>query len=468
MSTAPRLQDMMTLQAAAHATNGRTTDGARGFARVSTDTRSLAEGDLFVALKGANFDGHDYVARAVAQGAVAALVDMAWADQHRDKLPAGLPLIIVNDPRRALGDLAASWRGRFDLPLIGITGSNGKTTAKEMCAAIFREQTRNRNGGVLATEGNLNNDIGLPLMLLKIRQHHAAAVIEMGMNHPGEIDYLTHIARPTVAMITNAQRAHLEGLGGLAAVARAKGEIFAGLPPDGVAIVNADDPHVGLWRELNRSRRVVSFGLDADADITARCTPSPFGTLLRLQTPEGTTDQDIALKLPGRHNVMNALAATAAALAAGVSLDDIVAGLSAFSGVKSRLQRRMARHGAALIDDTYNANPDSVRAAIDVLAAVPGKKILVFGDMGEVGEQAGQLHDEIGGYAKSMGIDRMLALGEHAAAAVRNFDGGAEHFKNVGALIDALERHLDTNTTVLVKGSRFMKMERVVEAIAET
>ena len=472
MSNATSADSMMTLQAAALATHGSATQGDRQFTGVSTDTRSIAAGELFVALKGEHFDGHEYVRQALAQGAAAALVESAWAGLQDDQPP----LIVVEDTRRALGDLAASWRARFALPLIGITGSNGKTTVKEMCAHILCEQARrSRPDGdpaesrqsILVTEGNLNNDIGLPLTLLKLRSRHVAAVVEMGMNHPGEIAYLTHIARPTVAVITNAQRAHLEGLGGLAAVARAKGEIFAGLSPDGVAVINADDPHAAMWREMNRSRKVFSFGLTPAADVTAGFTPLQFGSLLRLVTPQGRPDREVPLDLPGKHNVANALAAAAATLAAGVPLEAIVAGLADFSGVKGRLQRRKARHGALLIDDSYNANPDSVRAAIDVLAALQGKKILVFGDMGEVGEQAGQFHDEIGGYAKSMGVDRMLALGEHAAAAARNFDGGAEHFKNVAALIDALLRLLDEDTTVLVKGSRFMKMERVVEAIVE-
>jgi len=470
MSKATSADAMLTLQAAALATNGGTAHGDRQFSGVSTDTRSIAAGELFVALKGEHFDGHEYVRQALAQGAAAGMVESAWAEAQADDLP----LIAVKDTRRALGELAANWRSRFVLPLIGITGSNGKTTVKEMCASIFRQPARRSQGAtgptevrqsVLATTGNLNNDIGVPLMLLRMRSRHLAAVIEMGMNHPGEIAYLTNIARPTVAVITNAQRAHLEGLGGLSAVARAKGEIFAGLSDDGVAVINADDPHAPLWRELNQSRTVLTFGLTHAADISARYTLQQFGSLLWLTTPQGESDGEVRLKLPGVHNVMNALAATAAALVAGVAVDAIAAGLSEFSGVKGRLQHLRARHGAVLIDDSYNANPDSVRAAIDVLAALQGKKILVFGDMGEVGEQAGQFHDEIGGYAKSMGVDRMLALGDLAAAAVRNFDGGGEHFKSVGALLDALVPMLDADTTVLVKGSRFMKMERVVEAI---
>jgi len=464
---------MMSLHEAALATHGSATQGERRFTGVSTDTRTLAAGELFVALKGENFDGHAYVAQALRQGAAAAMVNSA---EPPADLPPDAPLLMVADTRRALGDLAADWRGKFVLPLIGVTGSNGKTTVKEMCAAILREQAR-RDGltepeaqaSVLATAGNLNNDIGLPLTLLKLRATHRAAVIEMGMNHPGEITYLTNLARPTVALINNAQRAHLAGLGGLNAVAQAKGEIFAGLAPDGVAVINADDPHADLWREMSSPHRNLSFGLVQPADVTARYTLLSFGSLLTLTTPQGEAEAKVKaiLQLPGVHNVCNGLAAAAATLAAGVDLDSIIAGLSGFTGIKGRLQRRTALNGALLIDDSYNANPDSMRAAIEVLAALPGKKILVLGDMGEVGEQAGQFHDEIGGYAKSMGVDQLLALGEHAAAAVRNFDGGAEHFKSVETLLHSLRPLLDSETTVLVKGSRFMKMERVVEALAE-
>ena len=476
MSNSTPAERMMTLQQAALATHGSTMEQERHFTGVSTDTRTIAAGELFVALRGEHFDGHEYLGQALSRGAAAALVDAAWMQQRAEADPvATLPLLAVTDTRRALGDLAAWWRSQFSLPLIGITCSNGKTTVKEMCASILREQARQAEHGddhataapasVLATTGNLNNDIGLPLMLLKLRATHRAAVIEMGMNHPGEIAYLTSLARPTVAVITNAQRAHLEGLGGLSAVARAKGEIFAGLMPGGVGIINADDPHAAIWRELNQRHAVVTFGLTHAADVTAQCTRLQFGSRLRLVTPQGELDREVTLNLPGSHNILNALAATAATLAAGVPVDAIVAGLSGFKGVPSRLQRREAIHGALLIDDSYNANPDSVRAAIEVLAGFQGRKIFVFGDMGEVGEQSGQFHDEIGGYAKSMGVDRLLALGEHAAAAVRNFDGGGEHFKNVEALLEALRPMLDGETTVLVKGSRFMKMERVVEAI---
>ena len=471
----------MTLGAAAQATGGELAncDAQGSFVGVCTDSRSIGAGELFIALRGENFDGHDYVVAALEAGAAAALVEAKWVAEFArrakqraptEALGGPLPLLVVADTRLALGGLAAYWRGRFELPLIAVTGSNGKTTVKEMCAAILREQARadglDPAGAVLATAGNLNNDIGMPLTLLKLNAGHRAAVIEMGMNHPGEIDYLTNIARPSVAVVTNAQRAHLAGLGSLRAVAQAKGEIFAGLIDTGIAVINDDDAHAGFWRELAGSHRIIGFSLEgaAGAEITAMVTPLPFGSNLQLSTPAGTAA--VELRLPGRHNAANALAATAACLAAGADLTAVVAGLSGYAGAKGRLQRQPALNAATLIDDSYNANPDSMRAAIDVLAALPGKKILVIGDMGEIGAAAAQFHDEIGGYAKSMGIDRLLAVGEQTATAVRNFDGGGSHFKNVTALIESLLKLLDANTTVLVKGSRFMKMERVVHAIA--
>jgi UDP-N-acetylmuramoyl-tripeptide--D-alanyl-D-alanine ligase len=451
---------MMNLHEAAAAIAATAQGGDAGFSGVSTDSRSIAAGELFVALKGEHFDGHAYVSEVIARGAAGAVVDQEFAASR-----PGLPLLGVADTRLALGALAAHWRGRFTLPLLGVTGSNGKTTVKEMCAAILRVQFGGAADAVLATVGNLNNDIGLPLTLLKLRAAHRAAVIEMGMNHPGEIDYLTRIARPTVAVVNNAQRAHLSGLGTVQEVALAKGEIFAGLAADGVAVFNADDGQAELWRELSRDRRQLSFGLDQAAEVRGEFLPHGFGGDLRLATPWGTIET--ALAVPGRHNARNACAAAAAALAAGATAAAVSQGLAAFAGVKGRLQRRTGRNGALVIDDSYNANPDSMRAAIDVLASVPGKAIFVMGDMGEAGESAGQFHDEIGGYAKSHGIDRLLCLGELSAAAAANFGEGGQHFARVGDLAKALLAELDSQTTVLVKGSRFMRMERVVEAIVD-
>lgn len=465
---------MMTLAELASLCGGRWTcrDGVR-FTAVSTDTRNIKAGELFVALHGENFDGHDFVFNAIKQGAAAALVDEAWVSRQSSTSLQNSTFVVVADTRLALGALAAHWRRRFDIPVIGVTGSNGKTTVKEMCAAILREQMHREHhdeNAVLATTGNLNNDIGLPLMLLRLRAHHRVAVIEMGMNHLGEIDYLTRIAAPTVALVNNAQRAHLEGLGSLAAVARAKGEIFNGLSHEGVAILNADDVQATLWREMASSvgvRQVMDFGFSPLACIHVNADsewkPRTFGSCFQLTTPQGSCE--IELQIPGKHNVSNALAATAATLSAGASLQDVASGLTGYTGIKGRLQRRPAEKNAWLIDDSYNANPDSMRAAIDVLAALPGRKIFVLGDMGEVGEQVGQFHDELGGYAKSMGIDRLLALGDHSIAAVRNFGEGAQHFRDSAKLIESLRSQLDEKTTVLIKGSRFMRMERIVEAI---
>ncbi len=441
--------------------HGRNSD----FTSVGTDSRAVMPGMLFVALQGERFDGHDHVRDALAQGASGALVMSDWVAGNPANLAnLNLPLVAVADTRLALGQLATSWRARFHLPLIGITGSNGKTTVKEMCASILRADFGQHR--VLATDGNFNNDIGLPLTLLKLRSDHHAAAIEMGMNHPGEIAYLTQIARPTVALVNNAQRAHLAGLGTVADVARAKGEIFAGLDSTGVAVINADDPHAPLWQEQNAGRQMLRFGFTPEAEVCGQWHPEGIGGELSLDTPQGKAT--LHLPVPGAHNARNALAAAAACLAAGVPLAAVVRGLSGYVGVHGRLQHKPGWQGATVIDDSYNANPDSMRAAIDVLATLPGRRILVMGDMGEVGETAGQLHDEIGGYAKSQGIDQLLALGEKSVAAVHNFAGGGQHFTAVETLLAALQPLMDKDTTVLVKGSRFMRMERIVAAIVES
>jgi UDP-N-acetylmuramoyl-tripeptide--D-alanyl-D-alanine ligase len=450
---------MLSLHQAAGAIGAAAQGTDADFSGVSTDSRNIAAGELFVALKGDKFDGHAYVADVLARGAAGALVAAEFAVAHPD-----LPLIFVVDTRLALGALAAHWRGRFALPLVGVTGSNGKTTVKEMCAAILRAHFGAADA-VLATVGNLNNDIGLPLTLLKLRASHRAAVIEMGMNHPGEIDTLTRLAAPTVALVNNAQRAHLEGLGSVQDVALAKGEIYVGLATDGIAVFNTDDAQAGIWRELSRERTQVSFGLDQAADVRGQFAGHGLGGELRLTTPWGEIAATLAV--PGSHNARNACAAAAATLAAGVSPDAVKQGLESFAGVKGRLQRRAGRNGALVVDDSYNANPDSMRAAIDVLASVPGKRVLVMGDMGEAGAAAGQFHDEIGGYAKSHGVDRLLCLGELSVAAAANFGAGGRHFDRVEDLVKELLTELDAQTTVLVKGSRFMRMERVVEAIAD-
>ncbi len=431
-----------------------------GFSGVSTDSRSVAAGELFIALRGENFDGHEFVAAARERGAVAAVVA---ADAAAALAADGLPLLVVADTRLALGALAANWRSRFTLPLIAVTGSNGKTTTKEMIASILKAAFAD---DVLATRGNLNNDIGLPLTLLKLTASHRAAIVEMGMNHPGEIAYLARIARPTVAVVTNAQRAHLAGMGSLESIAAEKGSIFAELDAAGTAVFNADDRWAELWRAQSAHCRVLNFSFAGAAPVTGSYRAHGLENALTIAYAGETISVDLAM--PGAHNARNALAAAAVAFAAGIAASAVRAGLSAFRGIKGRLQRRAAKNGALLLDDTYNANPDSVRAGIDVLAATVGKKILVLGDMGEIGEMTAQFHDEIGGYAKSQGIDRLYAFGESAALAALNFGAGGVHFKKIEALIETLVIELAADTTVLVKGSRFMRMERVADALAES
>ena len=449
-----------TLARIAAVTQGRILGGAQAAEQVvnglTTDTRAIAQGQLFVALAGERFDAHDFLAAAVQAGAAGLLV----SDEQR--LPAGVPAVLVADTRLALGQLAAAWRAQFTLPLIAVTGSNGKTTTKEMIASILETAYP---GAVLATRGNFNNDIGLPLTLLGLHAGHRAAVVEMGMNQPGEIAYLTQLARPTVALVNNAQRAHLQGMGDLAEIAREKGSIFTGLAAAGVAVFNADDAQSPVWQAQvdAAGQRPLRFAVNQPAEVRGTLTQQGLDFLLALQTPAG--EAQLVLPVPGRHNAVNALAATAACLAAGIALPQVVAGLQSFRGVKGRLQRRQGQQGAQILDDTYNANPDSVRAGIDVLASTIGKKILVLGDMGEIGEGSHQCHDEIGGYAKSQGVDRLYALGEASAQAVRNFGEGGRHFCNIDKLIAAVQKELAADTTVLVKGSRFMRMERVADAL---
>jgi len=426
---------------------------------VGTDSRAIAPGQLFVALRGERFDGHDFVEAALAAGAAAVMVDARWEMDHAQ---SSAPRLVVEDTRLALGALAAGWRGRFDIALIGITGSNGKTTVKEMCASILRAWF-GHDDAVLATRGNLNNDIGLPLTLLGLRAHHRAAVIEMGMNHPGEISVLTGWARPTVALVNNAQRAHLEGMVSLDAVAREKGCIYDGLGDGGVAVVNADDAHADEWLAKNAHRETVTFGMEKPAAVHGRCELRSLESTLRLDTRWGQAE--CVLQMPGIHNALNALAAAAACLSAGAPLTKVTAGLSSCGGAHGRLQRRIGPRGALILDDTYNANPDSVRAGIDVLAAMPGRTILVFGDMGEVGEASAQAHAEVGAYAKDKKVDCLCTLGALSENATSNFGTYGQHFSSVEALVKALAPDLDAGDTVLVKGSRFMRMERVVEAL---
>lgn len=425
--------------------------------RVSTDSRSIQPGDLFIALRGEKFDGGAFAAKALQQGAAGVVLDAAQA-------PELAAAIRVDDTRLALGRLAAAWRRRFAIPVVAVTGSNGKTTVKEMLAAILRVETGS-DAAVLKTEGNLNNDIGLPLMLLRLRETHQFAVLEMGMNHAGEIDTLTRLARPDVALVNNAMTAHVGFLGSIENIARAKGEIFNGLTDAGIAVFNADDPHAGLWRESNAQRCIVDFGIRQPASVRGQYQPRDFGSALAVTLPHACLE--ITLQVPGEHNAMNALAAAAAAFALDVSLRSIDVGLSGFTGVKGRLQRKPALHGSTFLDDTYNANPDSVKAALAVLAQQPGRKVLVLGDMGELGADAVAMHAQIGQAARAAGVDRLLALGDLSKETVAVFGAGAMHFERIQELLAELENELAPGTTVLVKGSRFMQMERVVQSFME-
>jgi UDP-N-acetylmuramoyl-tripeptide--D-alanyl-D-alanine ligase len=448
---------MMSLSEAAAAMAGRLHGEDRPFCGAATDTRSMAAGELFFAIKGERFDAVQFLDQAFAAGAAGAVV-------QGEALPAAAvprSLIQVDDTRAALGRLATYWRRRFRPRLIAITGSNGKTTVKDMIAAVLRAGCA-EPAAVLATEGNLNNDIGMPLTLLRLRTSHRYAVIEMGMNHAGEIRYLSGLARPDVALVTNAGSAHIGLLGSLDAIARAKGEIYEGLDESGIAIVNADDAFADLWRSQNAHRRTIDFALDAQAQVTGRYAGHALHSDIVIRTPRGQCE--LRLDVPGEHNVRNAIAAAAAAYALDVPPAAVGAGLAAFRGPKGRLQRCAGRNGAVVIDDSYNANPESTLAAIAVLASMPGKRVLVLGDMGELGTDTDASHLRAGEAARAAAIERLFTLGAASALAAAAFGPSARHFARIEELVAAVEPELDAETTVLVKGSRFMGMERAVQS----
>jgi len=432
-------------------------DGGVAFSRVHSDTRSLRAGDLFVALRGDHFDAHDFLPQAHASGASAAMA-------QRELLQAGLPGLEVADTKVALGQLAAGWRLQFSLPFIAVAGSNGKTTVTQMIAAILLAW---RPSGAFATEGNLNNDIGVPLTLLRLRASHQAGVVELGMNHPGEIAHLAAMTRPTVALVNNAQREHLEFMVTVEAVARENGSVLASMDADGIAVFPADDAYAPLWRGLAGSRQVLTFALSGAADVTAAASWNGQAWEVAAKTPAGPLK--FILHIAGRHNVKNALAATACAIAAGVSPPCIAAGLSSFAPVKGRSRATSVEwqgHKITLIDDTYNANPDSMQAAIEVLADLPRPRLLVMGDMGEVGDQAARFHADAGRQARARGIDRLFTLGEQSRGAAAAFGEGRQ-FSGMTELCAAVLEELPRAVSILVKGSRFMKMEQVIQAITQ-
>lgn len=426
---------------------------------VGTDSRKPFEsGGLFVALTGERFDGHEFAAGAVARGAEALLVSRA--------LDLGVPQLIVPDTRIALGQLGAWWRQASPARVVGVTGSNGKTTLKEMLAAIL-----GLNARVLATQGNLNNDIGLPLTLARL-QDEAFAVIEMGANHPGEIAYLSRLTQPDVAVLNNVGRAHLEGFGDLPGVANAKAEIIQGLADDGVFVHPADSEFAGLWARMAGDKRRLTFGAQAPADVHGspdgyriQWSPDGFRSSFPVWTRQGTIE--IELALAGEHNRRNALAAIAAALALGIDLAQIRAGLAGLRPYPGRLSPRRAANGLRVIDDSYNANPDSVVAAVEVLKTAPARQVLVLGDLAELGDDAEALHGEIGREVAASGVHALYACGELSRATVAAFGSGGRHYASQSDLLDALRQDLASDDVVLVKGSRSAAMDRVVTALLE-
>ena len=444
---------MSTLATAADSMQGKLHGADHPFNGVSTDTRTLKRGELFIALQGPNFDGCDYVGQARDKGAAGAVVPTL--------VDADISQIAVDDSKRALGNLGAAWRQQLSPIVVGVTGSNGKTTLKELTAACLAT-----TAPTLATHGNLNNDIGMPLMLTRIEERHRFAVLEMGANHAGEIAYLTALAKPDIVVITNAAEAHLEGFGSLDGVARAKGEILCGESRPKVAILNADDHYFGYWSTLVEDTQLITFGIDADADVRAHNIETEAGrSSFDLHLPVG--DIDINLPLSGRHNVRNACAAAAIAVAVGIDVADIKSALESVQPVEGRLRRLAGTGGATIYDDSYNANPLSVVAAAEFLASLPGNNLLVLGDMGELGDDAARLHAETGSQVRAAGISRLLATGDLSRNTVEGFGDGASWHADIDELAARVESELDADTNVLVKGSRFMQMERVVAALLD-
>jgi UDP-N-acetylmuramoyl-tripeptide--D-alanyl-D-alanine ligase len=447
----------MMLSEIAKVTNGSHVGADVAIASASIDTRAIQADELYVAIKGEQYDGNEFVVRAEQAGAIAAILN--W------NFTTALPHVLVEDTRLALGQLAGAWRDKSSAKIVGVTGSNGKTTVKEMTAAIL-----DMAGFVLFTKGNLNNDIGVPLTLLRLNEDHRYAVIEMGANHPGEIAYISAIAKADVAILNNAGAAHIEGFGSLDGVAKAKGEIIETLRSDGIAVLNKDDNYFDYWKSIAGNRKVLSFGLTDSADISARSIRTEiiedeFITGFNLVASQ--TMLKINLKLAGQHNVLNALAATAAGLALGLDLEQIKAGLENVKPVTGRLQPLVGRLGNIVIDDTYNANADSLKVGLDVLVNCSGKHWVVLGAFGELGEESVKIHEEMGKLINSKGVVRLLALGSDAKNTVRVFGKGATFFDGQEDLISALKAELKGDETILVKGSRVQHMENVVAALVE-
>lgn len=447
----------MMLSEITRAVNGEQKGTDVDIASVSIDTRAIQTGDLYVAIKGHQFDGNEFVDKAEQLGAVAALLNKGFTTT--------LPHILVDDTRLALGKLASAWREKSSAKEVGVTGSNGKTTVKEMTAAILATA-----GSVLYTKGNLNNDIGVPLTLLRLNENHQYAVVEMGANHPGEIAYVSAIAKADVVILNNAGAAHIEGFGSLEGVAKAKGEIIETLKSDGIAVLNRADNYFDYWHSVAGNRKVLSFGLDDSADVYAKniqaeIVEDAFVTAFYLVTARSLVK--INLSLAGQHNVLNALAAASAALALGIDLENIKAGLESMKPVTGRMQPLVGRLGNIIIDDTYNANADSLKAGLDVLSNSPGEHWVVLGAFGELGQESAKIHEEIGELISSKGVVRLLAIGPDAKNSVRTFGKGATFFDSQEELISTLNTELKGNETILVKGSRVQQMEKVVAALVD-
>jgi len=446
---------MMMLQSAAQYTSGTQIGDDVSILAVTTDSRTAQAGDLFVALRGDRFDGHNYVESARQKGVAGALVERY--------VEAALPQVVVDDTGDALCDLAAGFRRQFDIPLVAVTGSNGKTTVKELLGTVLSS-----HGSTLISKGNFNNEIGLPLSLLRLRNDHRFAVVELGMNQIGEISRLSTIAAPSVAVITNAAEAHLEFIKSVEQVAFEKGSIIDGVGANGTCVLNKDDEYFGSWlrRAQMRNLKVISFGLSDSADVHAQYKLGQTSSRLEVSTPLGSFRA--TLNLPGIHNVKNALAATAAATALGIRVSVIQSALERSVSVKGRLQFRRHLENGILVDDTYNANPASMAAAIEVLSAFSGDRRLVVGDMFELGDQQIEYHRQIGELARQRGIGRLYGIGELSAAAVEQFGTGARHYAKPGQIVDDLRKQIDSNTVILVKGSRGMKMEQIADALCSS
>ena len=463
--TLTQLQQWLPQAVVANAALGDALNQTVRIQAIRTDSRHVVPGDLFVALKGDNFDGAAFMLQAQTQGAAALLfeaADLQNANVLKNLQGVSIPAFAVPNARQALGELAMQWRRQFDVSLIGVTGSNGKTTVTQMIAAILRADGAQPS---MSTQGNLNNEIGVPLTLFNLRAKHRRAVIELGMNHPGEIEVLARYAQPTVGLVNNAQREHQEFMATVEAVARENGEVIRALPASGVAVFPAADAYTSVWQTLAGQRKVMTFGFEL-GDVQAHHLTWTAGAW-QFTLVAASEALPCRLNIAGRHNVLNALAATACALAAGMQLHDIVKGLESFEPVNGRSKAsewQLANHAFTLVDDTYNANPDSVRAAIDVLAELPGPRLLVLGDMGEVGQQGPEFHAEVGAYAKSSGIDALFTLGDLCAHSSQAF-AGSQHFESMSSLQDAVLSQVSNYKSVVVKGSRFMKMERVVQSL---